>query len=293
MAHQDPLEQAEKELAALEAALNLTHWNGAADSELYAGIDLGTANVVTVLVNRDGSPMAGVLTRSGTSVRDGLVLDFVQAVQIVREHVNILRRAGLRFSKGAAAYPPGTGEKNARICAHVLEAAELNVAGIVDEPSAAALALGLTDGVVVDIGGGTTGISVLRAGRVVYTADEPTGGVHIDLVLSGRFGWSAEQAEKKKTDPACQADLFPVIQPVFQKMAHIVKQHIKGQRVSKLYLVGGTSSFPGIEKVMAQETGLEVIRPYAPMLPTPLGIAKSCVRLSALLGLSHGHTGHE
>lgn len=44
--------------------------------------------------------------------------------------------------------------------------------------------LGITDGAVVDVGGGTTGISILKDGKVIFTADEPTGGTHMTLVLA-------------------------------------------------------------------------------------------------------------
>lgn len=45
---------------------------------------------------------------------------------------------------------------------------------IVDEPTAAAAVLKITDGAVVDVGGGTTGISILKDGKVIYTDDEAT-----------------------------------------------------------------------------------------------------------------------
>ena len=36
------------------------------------------------------------------------------------------------------------------------------------------------------------------------------------------------KAEKIKTDPARQREILPLVTPVFQKMASIVKQHLKG-----------------------------------------------------------------
>ena len=156
----------------------------------------------------------------------------------------------------------------------------MEVIGLIDEPSAAAQVLGISEGAVVDIGGGTTGISVIREGEAVYTADEATGGIHVDLVLAGHYKIEVHEAEKIKTVPAQQTEVFPLIRPVFQKMASIVKQHLKGHPVDTLYLVGGTSCFPGIERVMEEETGLPVARPINPLLVTPLGIALSCVKNS-------------
>jgi ethanolamine utilization protein EutJ len=262
----------------MEAALVLDG-GGHPAGTLYAGVDLGTAYIVTVLVDSGGIPVAGVLTRSASSIREGLVLDYLGAIAILRSQVETLRRAGFSFVLGAAAYPPGTTGRNARAFGNVLGAVGLEVVGLIDEPSAASLVLEIRDGAVVDIGGGTTGISVLRDGEVVYTADEPTGGIHVDLVLAGHYGIEVEEAERMKTDPARQGEIFPLIRPVFQKMATIVRENLRGHEVESLYLVGGTSCFPGIETVMEAETGLAVARPSNPLLVTPLGIALSCVRM--------------
>ncbi|MGC9158017.1 MAG: ethanolamine utilization protein EutJ [Terracidiphilus sp.] len=251
---------------------------GGRGSEFYAGVDLGTAYIVTAVVDGDGIPVAGAITRSRSSIRDGLVLDYMGAIRFVRDQVRTIRDAGFDIAVAEAAYPPGTSGANARAFANVLEAADLEVSGLIDEPSAAALVLGIDDGAVVDIGGGTTGISILRDGRVVYTADEATGGTHLDLVIAGNFRIDTQEAEKIKTDASRQREIFPVVRPVFQKMAAIVNRHLQGHRVETLYLVGGTSCFPGIVQVMEQETGLEVALPENPLLVTPLGIALSCRR---------------
>ena len=246
---------------------------------LYAGVDLGTAYIVTAVVDEEGTPVAGVVTNSQSSIRDGLVLDYVGAMTILRRQVQILHEAGFPVQVAAAAYPPGTSGRNAQTFANVLQAVGLKVAGLIDEPSAAALVLDITEGAVVDIGGGTTGISVLENGQVIFTADEATGGIHLDLVLAGHYRIDVRESERIKTDPARQADIFPLVRPVFQKMASIVNWYLKGFKVETLYLVGGTSCFPGIEGVMEEETGLAVARPGNPLLVTPLGIALSCLKM--------------
>jgi ethanolamine utilization protein EutJ len=246
---------------------------------LYAGVDLGTAYIVTAVVDEQGLPVAGVVTNSRSSIRDGLVLDYVGAMTILRSQVQILHEAGFPIQVAAAAYPPGTTGRNAQTFGNVLQAVGLTVAGLIDEPSAASLVLDITDGAVVDIGGGTTGISVLENGQVIFAADEATGGIHLDLVLAGHYRIDVRESERIKTDPARQADIFPLVRPVFQKMASIVRGYVKGFNVETLYLVGGTSCFPGIEAVMEEETGLAVERPGNPLLVTPLGIALSCLKM--------------
>lgn len=264
-------------LLAFESSLALNgsrHHSGA----LFAGVDLGTAYTVTAVVDDTGVPVAGALTRSRSSIRDGLILDYMAAVRMVRQQVKLLRDAGFPVSSASAAYPPGTEGKNAQAFANVLEAAGLRVNGLIDEPTAASLVLEITDGAVVDIGGGTTGISVVRNGEVVYTADEATGGTHVDLVIAGHHKIGTEEAERIKTDPKQQPTLFPLVAPVFQKMASIVRHHLRQHPVASLYLVGGMSCFPGIEQVMETETGFPVERPVNPLLVTPLGIALSCLK---------------
>ncbi|MDY0041159.1 MAG: ethanolamine utilization protein EutJ [Desulforhabdus sp.] len=262
-------------LAAFEASLKL---NGDAPfaAPLFAGVDLGTAYTVTAVVNADGEPVAGAMARSRSSIRDGLVLDYMGAISVLREQVKVLHQAGFPIESAAAAYPPGTIGRNAQTFANVLEAAGLRAVGLFDEPSAASLVLGILDGAVVDIGGGTTGISVLQNGQVIYVADEATGGIHLDLVIAGHYRIDTDEAEQIKTNPERQAEIFPLVRPVFQKMASIVKHHLREHSVSDLYLVGGTSCFPGIQEVMENETGLIIERPFNPLLVTPLGIALSC-----------------
>ena len=123
------------------------------------------------------------------------------------------------------------------------------------------------------VGGGTTGIAIFRDGEVVYTADEPTGGTHFSLVIAGSTGTSFEEAEELKKDPREQTRLFPVIRPVMEKVGSIINRHIAGHQVDKLYLVGGTCAYPGMDKVIEEITGIETLLPGNPLFVTPLGIA--------------------
>jgi ethanolamine utilization protein EutJ len=248
------------------------------EGPLYVGVDLGTANIVTAVVDGQGQPVAGVLTRSRSTVRDGLLLDYVGAITLLREQVTRLRAAGFPIELASAAYPPGTTGRDRDAFANVLAAVGLQVAGLIDEPTAASLVLEIAHGCVVDIGGGTTGISVIENGDVVYTADEATGGVHVDLVLAGHFGVPLEDAELIKLDADRHDTIALIVRPVFHKMASIARTHLRGRTTDTLYLVGGTSAFPGIAEVMASETGLKVALPMHPLLVTPLGIALSCLR---------------
>ena len=239
---------------------------------LFVGVDLGTAYIVVVVVDAGGRPM-GCALEFAQVVRDGLVVDYIGATTIVRRLVRQLEESlGRELECAAIAVPPGTGERECATHRHVVESAGLTVTSILDEPTAANAVLGVENGAIVDIGGGTTGLSLLRDGKVVYVA----GGTHLSLVLAGNYGVSFEEAEEIKKDPSRQKEILPVVKPVLEKMASIINRHIAGRDVSEVYLVGGTCCLKDMEKVIARETGKTVCKPANPFLVTPLGIALNC-----------------
>lgn len=240
---------------------------------LHVGVDLGTAYVVVAVVADDGTPVA-IASRFANVVRDGVVVDFAGAAAIVTELVALVEaRLGRELTTAATTYPPGVSLAEVRACRYVVEAAGLECTTLVDEPTAANAVLRVRDGAVVDVGGGTTGIAVLRDGEVVAVMDEPTGGTHVSLVLAGGLGISLEEAERVKTDPDRQAALLPRVRPVFDRIASIVAHHLDGHAVEHVHLVGGTAAFPGMPEVIADGTGLRVTCPVHPLLVTPVGVA--------------------
>ena len=126
---------------------------------------------------------------------------------------------------------------------------------------------------IVDVGGGTTGVAIFKDGEVVYTADEPTGGTHFSLVIAGAHDISFEDAEVMKIKVEEQPRLLPVIRPVMEKVATIAARHIDGHEVDRITLVGGTSAFIGMAEVVEEITGLPAWVPDHPALVTPLGMA--------------------
>ncbi len=241
--------------------------------KLHVGVDLGTANIVLAVVDESGQPVAGAL-QPASVVRDGLVVDYGEAVEIVKElKGQVEGLLGTTLTHAATAVPPGTSVGNMKAFSNVVESAGMEMKRIVDEPTAAAAVLGISEGAVVDVGGGTTGISILKNNQVVYTADEPTGGTHMTLVLAGNYKLSFEEADKLKKDPNRQREVFPVIRPVIEKMASIVNRHVSRWDLDQIYVVGGASCFDEFEKVFYEEIGIDIIKPAHPLLITPLGIA--------------------
>ena len=240
---------------------------------LRVGVDLGTAYTVLVVLDELGNLLGGEYQFAQVA-RDGLVVDYWGAVNLLRSlKERMEERLGRRLTRAASGFPPGVPRAEVRATANVVEAAGMLCPNLVDEPSAANHVLGIRDGVIVDVGGGTTGVAIVEDGKVVYTADEATGGTHFSLVIAGATGLSFEQAEELKKDSREQARLFPLVRPVMEKVGTIIERHLHGYSPQSITLVGGTALFPGMAGVIEEVTGIPTQVPDRPMFITPLGIA--------------------
>ncbi len=274
--------QSPRLLKILNRAADLFHWEENPEppafetppqGRLKVGVDLGTAYLMVAVLDEMDQPLTGEY-QFAQIARDGLVVDFVGAVDLVRRMKDrIEKRIGRELTHAASGYPPGVPSAEVRSTAHVVEAAGMICTGLVDEPTAANALVQLENGVIVDVGGGTTGIAVVENGRVIYTADEATGGTHLSLVIAGAHDMPFEEAEQLKIDPEQQPILFPVVKPVLEKVASIVARHIEGYHVPEIALVGGTSAFYRAAEVIEEFTGIPTWVPDHPALVTPIGMA--------------------
>ena len=240
---------------------------------MKVGVDLGTAYLTVAVLDENDQPLTGEYQFAQVA-RDGLVVDFVGAVDLVKSMKDrIEKRIGRELTHAASGYPPGVPRAEVQATAHVVEAAGLICTSLIDEPSAANALVGLMDGAIVDVGGGTTGIAVIENGEVVYTADEATGGTHFSLVIAGAHDISFEEAERRKIDPSQQPTLFPVVKPVLEKVASIVANHVEKFQIPEIALVGGTSAFYRAAEVVEEYTGIPTWVPEHPALVTPIGMA--------------------
>jgi ethanolamine utilization protein EutJ len=245
-------------------------------SVYYTGVDLGTACVVLAVLDENNQPVAGAY-RYADVVRDGMVVDYIGAVNIVRDMKKELEeKLGTELLYAAAAIPPGTDELDSGAVKNVVQAAGFELTNVLDEPTAANEVLKMVNGAVVDIGGGTTGISILKDGKVVYVEDEPTGGTHFSLVISGAYKIPFAEAETYKRNEENHRELLPVLKPVVEKISSIITRHVQGYDVKEISLVGGTCCLGGIEEIIETKTGIFTHKPQNPMFVTPLGIALSC-----------------
>ncbi len=240
---------------------------------LHVGVDLGTAYTMIIALDAAMQPIAGAYEYAEV-VRDGVVVDFMGAIDLLKTlKAQVEAKLGVELTSAASAYPPGVPLSEVQAVRYVLEGAGITCTGLIDEPSAANSLLGVQNGAVVDVGGGSTGIAIIEDGQVIYTADEPTGGIHFTLVIAGSKDMAIEDAEALKLTPEAQTDLFPIIRPVMEKVATIIQRHLAGHQVQRMILVGGAAAFPGFADVVADVTGVPTIVPSRPLFVTPIGIA--------------------
>ena len=167
------------------------------------------------------------------------------------------RVLGTTLTSAATAYPPCIAEPDARACRFVCEAAGFDKVALTDEVTAAQQVLGLADGVVVDVGGGSTGVGIFRSGQRVALADRPGGGHHLE--------------RRKRGDPR---GVLPPLVPGLERIAESVRLMTAGAEDLPVHLAGGALMIPGAAAVVARYLGRQTVSYPHALLITPLGIAR-------------------
>ncbi len=243
------------------------------DEKLRVGVDLGTSSIVLTVLDENNNPIYGAFEYDH-AVRDGMVVDYLESINILKrlkQKAESVLKTELTTACGAI--PPNTGEGGKKVVANVIEAAELQCLNVVDEPTAAAKFLRISSGTVVDIGGGTTGISIFKNGKLTTVVDEATGGFHMTLVLAGAQKIDQDKAELLKRDNSKEAEVFPIIRPVVEKMATITKNAAPDQLQKPVVVVGGATNFKDFIKAFSKTLKMDAVKPAFPQFVTPLGIA--------------------
>ena len=107
-------------------------------------------------------------------MRDGLVVDFLGAIELLGEmKKRIEYHHGRGLVSASSAYPPCVPVQDTRAAAHILEGVGFICKSVIDQPIAANKGLNETNGAIVDVYGGTTGICLTSsdssANRTRYT----------------------------------------------------------------------------------------------------------------------------
>jgi ethanolamine utilization protein EutJ len=257
------------ERAAASAGSPVSPWS----EPLHCGIDLGTATIVLTVVDDAGDPVYCDSVPS-QAVRDGVVVDFHGAAELVarlRERAEAV--LGQPLERAATAYPPGVGANESRACQFVLERAGLDCSELIDEVSAANTLLGVREGVVVDVGGGST----------VDVGDLPGGGHHLNLILAGALGIPVEEAERLKREDSGtrgsggvpRSEYLHVLRPGLERVATNIDRLSRGAKDLPVHLVGGALMIRGAGEVIAHYLERPVVEYPHALLITPFGIARS------------------
>jgi ethanolamine utilization protein EutJ len=238
---------------------------------LRFGIDLGTATIVLTAVDAAMRPVYWDFVRAQV-VRDGVVVDFHGAAQAVRELKTRTEAAlGLKVSEAATAHPPAVPLSDCRACSFVLQQAGIECRNLIDEVTAANALLGVRDGAVIDVGGGSTGVGVFRDGTRVSLSDRAGGGHHLDLILAGALRLSIEDAEVRKRERG--AEVLEILRPGIERVAASIAQQCDGKNPGVVHLAGGALQIPGADQVIESYLGWPVQAYGHAELITPFGIA--------------------
>src|SRR5437868_1905808 len=74
---------------------------------VHVGVDLGTAYTVLLVLDQNNQPLVGTY-RFAQVVRDGLVVDFIGAIDLLKElKSQVQARLGFDLMHGATGFPPG------------------------------------------------------------------------------------------------------------------------------------------------------------------------------------------
>ena len=241
--------------------------------QLRFGVDLGTSTIVLTAIDQLDNPVYWSFRRE-RAVRDGVVVDFDGAVRAVRSLVAEAEGVlGQRVDAAATAFPPGVPHSECRACHYVLEQAGIDCRALVDEVSAAQALLRVSDGAIVDVGGGSTGVGVFSNGELVSLSDRPGGGHYLDLILAGSAGIALEVAEeRKRTEGSLH---LGVLAPGIERIAESIAQQCGHVSPGEVHLAGGALQLPGAAGVVSRYLGWPTAAyPHAELI-TPFGIAVS------------------
>lgn len=247
-------------------------------AEMYAGalrfgVDLGTATIVLTAVDADGEPVYWDFLREQV-VRDGVVVDFhgaCRAVQRLKERAE--SALGQTILSAATAHPPAVPVTECRACAFVLQHAGIDCRTLIDEVSAANALLVVTDGAVVDVGGGSTGVGVFAGGQLKSLGDRAGGGYHLDLILAGALRIPVEEAEIRKRESG--PHVLHMLRPGFERIAASIAQLCGRTSPGVIHLAGGALQLPGADAVIESYLAWPVRSYLHAELITPFGIAVS------------------
>ena len=126
-----------------------------------------------------------------------------------------------------------------------------------------------------DIGADNASLKVLQGDDMLYDRDQAFGGSQLTQLIARRYGYSFEDAEKRKVEGELPEDyestvLVPFVDTLSQEIGRALQYfftstpHHKGHYVM---LAGGTATLPGLKERVTEMTGFatQVVNPFERM----------------------------
>lgn len=120
---------------------------------------------------------------------------------------------------------------------------------------------------IVDIGATTMTITVLHDGSIIYTRDQTFGGKQLTEEIMRRYGLSYEEAGQKKRQGGLPDNYHTeVLDPFKENVVQEVNRSLQFffanssfNAIDNIIMAGGTSTIPGIDKIVEQNTGSQTV----------------------------------
>lgn len=270
----------------------------------------------------------------GAALADGEIPDYGAAREVIHAlpvNFTLDHRTGLTDPRGLTGaqlsvdmHMMTVSQESILNLVQVMRRCDLELSGLVHSSYAAGLAAMTEDelelgGACIDLGGGSTGLSIFMKRQMIYSDAVRLGGDHVTLDICKGLEISAQTAERIKTvhgglvatsrddrdlielprdsnDHApgrqmiSRAELIGVMRPRVEEILEAARdrldaasfEHMPGRRI---VLTGGGSQIPGLEEIATRILGRQV-RPGRPLRIPGLPQAQTAAQFSAAVGMA-------
>lgn len=126
-----------------------------------------------------------------------------------------------------------------------------------------------------EVGSETTSLAILRDGEILYERDQAFGGAHLTQIIARQYGYSYEEAERKKLAGDLPEDyndaiLAPFVDSLSQEIGRSLQFFFTStphHRVDYVMLAGGSVSLEGLNERVTELTGFAslLVNPFENM----------------------------
>lgn len=157
---------------------------------------------------------------------------------------------------------------------HIISGADLTLSAIETETTSLSRAFMDTEDlapvtVIVDIGGGSSCMAIVKKGSLAFTRSISVGGINLTRAVAQNLSISEQQAEnykitygleKDKLDGKVREAILPIIEILTSELKRGINAYQtkdKDNPVQRIVLAGGTCLLPDLVVYLTEETGIE------------------------------------